>query len=73
MNNKLIVLSILVYTAAVMSLFVFNKEEKGIAEARALREQFLENSPFKETIKLIKAERKALSLPLRLIMSACGN
>ena len=73
MNKKLIVSSILVFTVAVISLFVFNKEKKGIVEARALHRQFLENSPFKETIKLSRAERKALSLPLRLIMSACGN
>jgi hypothetical protein len=63
MNKKLIVSSILVFTVAVISLFVFNKEEKGIVEARALHRQFLENSPFKETIKLSRAERKALSLP----------
>jgi hypothetical protein len=63
MNKKLIVSSILVFTVAVISLFVFNKEEKGIEEARALHRQLLENSPFRETIKLSRAERKALSLP----------
>ena len=51
---------------ASLSVFVFNKIEKpkdNIAYLRQRHEQFLKNSPFKETLKLSKKERKAKGLP----------
>jgi hypothetical protein len=63
MNKKLIPSGILIFLVLIAGLFIFNKEENNIEEARALHQQFVENSPFKKTIKLSRKERKALSLP----------
>lgn len=50
---------------AISSIFFLqNKEENlNIEDLRKQHQSFLDNSPFKESIKLSKAERKALGLP----------
>ncbi|MEP0480812.1 MAG: glycosyl hydrolase, partial [Nonlabens sp.] len=65
MNKKILFTSILLCFIAASSYYYFNKTEaiNSIQKARDLHQQYVENSPYKETIKLSRSERKALSLP----------
>ncbi|MEY8849725.1 T9SS type A sorting domain-containing protein [Psychroserpens sp. XS_ASV72] len=68
MKKKLLIFaSIIVVASTSIGLFLkqdVNKEESDtIAKLRKQHEEFLANSPFKETQKLSKKERKALGLP----------
>jgi len=60
MKSKIIILSVLV---AVLSVLFFKNNSDPISKKRNTHEQFLANSPFKDTYELTKKERKALGLP----------
>ena len=51
------------FSLAVIMYNNFSNSESDIAELRKQHETFLKNSPFKETLKLSKEERKALGIP----------
>lgn len=64
--KKFILLSVIVVTAIIAFLFVFNStkdELSDIAIKRQQHKEFLDNSPFKDTRNLSKEKRKKLSLP----------
>ncbi|PPK96374.1 putative secreted protein (Por secretion system target) [Nonlabens xylanidelens] len=65
MNKKILLTSILLCFIAASSYYFLSKTEHitSIQKARDLHKQYVENSPYKETIKLSRSERKALSLP----------
>ncbi len=68
MKRKALFLAILFLTVSItLSYFYSNKgsnnKENTITELRKKHKNFLENSPFKETLKLSKTERRALGLP----------
>jgi hypothetical protein len=65
MKKTLLCLSIICVVVTV-GLFVLdntNNSDSKISDLRKQHEQFLKNSPFKETLKLSKKERKANGLP----------
>ena len=51
------------FSLALITYNNFDNSESEIAELRKQHETFLKNSPFKETLKLSKEERKALGIP----------
>jgi subtilisin-like proprotein convertase family protein/photosystem II stability/assembly factor-like uncharacterized protein len=65
-NIQFITLILLIFVT-VTGYFYFknsqNKDQKAIIELREKYAQFLANSPFKNTLQLSKAERKALGIP----------
>lgn len=63
MNKRLIVTGILSLISGLIILFVLFHKDTSIENARIRHREFVENSPFKETIHLSRADRKALSLP----------
>ena len=65
MKNKLLIFAsvLIVSSIAIFLLNNKNEEENAIAKLQQQHEEFLKNSPFKETKMLPRAERKALGLP----------
>lgn len=65
MKNKLLLFVSVLIVSSITLLLLNNKneEEDAIAKLRKQHQEFLENSPFKETKMLPRAERKALGLP----------
>jgi hypothetical protein len=65
MKNKLLIFAsvLIVSTIAIVLLNSKNEEQDAIAKLRQQHEEYLENSPFKETKMLSRTERKALGLP----------
>jgi hypothetical protein len=51
------------FSLALITYNNFSNSESEITELRKQHETFLKNSPFKETLKLSKEERKALGIP----------
>lgn len=63
MKKKLFYSGCIVLSIAITStLFFYNNKENKFTSLRKAHKEFLQNSPFKETLKLSKAERKALGL-----------
>ena len=65
MKKKLLIFTSIVIVSSVAILLLNNntEEQDAIAKLRQQHEEYLENSPFKETKMLPRAERKALGLP----------
>lgn len=65
MKNKLLIIASVVLATSIAFFSLSNKseEENAIAKLKQQHEAFLENSPFKETKLMPRAERKALGLP----------
>lgn len=63
MKNRLLIIAAVMLLSLVAVISLNSKEEDAITKLREQHQSFLDKSPFKETQKLTRSERKAMGLP----------